>query len=42
MKTLRAAFAKALNSPELLAEAKQKNTEVDLSAATSSRVWQKK
>jgi tripartite-type tricarboxylate transporter receptor subunit TctC len=30
VKTLRAAFAKALNSPELVAEAKQKNTEVDL------------
>jgi tripartite-type tricarboxylate transporter receptor subunit TctC len=30
VKTLRAAFNQALNSPELLAEAKQKNTEVDL------------
>jgi tripartite-type tricarboxylate transporter receptor subunit TctC len=30
VKTLRAAFAKALNSPELQAEAKEKNTEVDL------------
>jgi tripartite-type tricarboxylate transporter receptor subunit TctC len=30
VKTLRAAFTKALNSPELLAEAKQKNTEVEL------------
>src|SRR5919197_56224 len=30
VKTLRAAFKKALNSPELLAEAKQKNTEVEL------------
>lgn len=30
IRTLRAAFTKALNSPELLAEAKQKNMEVDL------------
>jgi tripartite-type tricarboxylate transporter receptor subunit TctC len=30
VKTLRAAFTKALNSPELLAEAKQKNMEVEL------------
>lgn len=30
VKTLRAAFAKALTSPEFVAEAKQKNTEVDL------------
>jgi tripartite-type tricarboxylate transporter receptor subunit TctC len=30
VKTLRTAFAKALTSPELIAEAKQKNTEVDL------------
>jgi tripartite-type tricarboxylate transporter receptor subunit TctC len=30
VKTLRAAFVKALNSPELLAEAKQKNMEVEL------------
>jgi tripartite-type tricarboxylate transporter receptor subunit TctC len=30
VKTLRSAFAKALSSPELVAEAKQKNTEVDL------------
>jgi tripartite-type tricarboxylate transporter receptor subunit TctC len=30
VKTLRSAFAKALGSPELVAEAKQKNTEVDL------------
>jgi len=29
IRTLRAAFTKALNSPELLAEAKQKNMEVD-------------
>lgn len=30
VKTLRAAFAKTLTSPEFIAEAKQKNTEVDL------------
>jgi tripartite-type tricarboxylate transporter receptor subunit TctC len=30
VKTLRAAFNQALKSPELLAEAKQKNTEVEL------------
>ena len=30
VQTLRAAFNKALSSPELLAEAKQKNTEVEL------------
>ena len=30
VKTLRVAFGKALNSPEFIAEAKQKNTEVDL------------
>jgi tripartite-type tricarboxylate transporter receptor subunit TctC len=30
VKTLRAAFSKALSSPELLAEAKQKNMEVEL------------
>jgi len=30
VRTLRAAFTEALKSPELLAEAKQKNTEVEL------------
>ena len=30
LKMLRGAFTKALNSPELLAEAKQKNMEVEL------------
>ena len=32
VKTLRAAFVKSLNSPELLAEAKQKNMEIELIA----------